>query len=157
MVIDDFSSLALWCFVTDSVMGGVSNGDMTRGRDGDIGYVRLRGEVSTQNNGGFIQIRREIPPLPPEAQVITLRVRGNGKSYFMNLRTTDAKRPWHSYRAEFRTTGEWRDIALPLADFAPAGRGFDMPLNKGNIRAIGIIAHGRNYTVDVSVAQISSQ
>ena len=128
-----------------------------RGRDGDVDYVRLRGEVSTENNGGFIQIRRDMPPLPSEAQMLTLRVRGNGASYFANLRTTDAKRPWHSYRAVFQTTDEWRDITLPLADFVPAGRGFDVPLNTHNIRAIGIIAYGRDYAADVSVAQIGWQ
>ena len=154
MVIDDFSSLDLWRFVTDGVMGGVSEGTMTRGREGDVDYVRLSGDVSTENNGGFIQIRRDMPPLPPEAQVLTLRVRGNGASYFANLRTTDAKRPWHSYRAEFQTTNEWSDITLPFVDFTPAGRGFDVPLNTQNIRAIGIIAYGRDYTADVSVSQI---
>ena len=81
MVIDDFSSLDLWRFVTDGVMGGVSEGTMTRDREGDVDYVRLSGDVSTENNGGFIQIRRDMPPLPPEAQVLTLRVRGNGASY----------------------------------------------------------------------------
>lgn len=154
MVIDDFSSLDSWRFVTDGVMGGVSEGEMTRGRHGDVDYVRLRGDVSTRNNGGFIQIRRDIAPLPPDAQVLTLRVRGNGASYFANLRTTDAKRPWHSYRAEFQTTAKWRDIALTLADFVPAGRGFDVPLNTRNICATGIIAYGHDYAADVSVAEI---
>ena len=45
-----------WNFITDQVMGGVSTGKFIVEKvDGVICY-RMTGDVSTKNNGGFIQI-----------------------------------------------------------------------------------------------------
>ena len=62
LVIDDRSSGTYttgtdgaWRLVTDGVMGGVSSGRLDVGEIGGRSCLRLRGEVSTANNGGFIQ------------------------------------------------------------------------------------------------------
>ena len=49
-------------------MGGVSTGEIEFIElDGDA-YARMRGNVSTENNGGFIQFRMKLPkPLSAEA------------------------------------------------------------------------------------------
>ena len=46
-----------WQYVSDRVMGGVSDGQVTLEQDGEMYYARLTGNVSTKNNGGFIQLR----------------------------------------------------------------------------------------------------
>ncbi len=46
-----------WQYVSDRVMGGVSDGQVTLEQDGDMYFARLTGNVSTANNGGFIQLR----------------------------------------------------------------------------------------------------
>ena len=52
---------AYWRFVTDGVMGGVSKGGLRFGRDPDgTAFARMTGDVSTANNGGFIQFRAGI-------------------------------------------------------------------------------------------------
>ena len=50
-----------WRLITDSVMGGVSKGyisqDMIAGRP----CLRMRGDVSLENNGGFVQMALDLP------------------------------------------------------------------------------------------------
>ena len=46
-----------WQYVSDREMGGVSDGKVTLEQDGEMYYARLTGNVSTKNNGGFIQLR----------------------------------------------------------------------------------------------------
>ena len=51
-----------WNFVTDQVMGGLSTGKFIVEKvDGLICY-KMTGNVSTKNNGGFIQIRAKLIP-----------------------------------------------------------------------------------------------
>ena len=68
-VIDDLSetfpftsSGNSWSGVTDRVMGGRSNGSLTREMewDGKVANV-LRGKVSLENNGGFVQMATDLP------------------------------------------------------------------------------------------------
>ena len=46
-----------WQYISDQTMGGVSDGQAILDKDGDMIFARLTGNVSTANNGGFIQIR----------------------------------------------------------------------------------------------------
>ncbi|MCF6444016.1 CIA30 family protein [Nereida sp. MMG025] len=153
-LIDDFSGGAgsRWSYVSDQVMGGVSEGQAALNADG---FIHLTGEVSTDNNGGFIQVRRDLDPLPQGSTAIVLRVKGDGQTYYMNLRTTQTRRPWHSYRTSFETTGEWQEVVIALADLAPSGRGFDTPLDITKTRSIGLMAYGRDHTADLKIAEIS--
>lgn len=78
-----------WRFFTDSVMGGVSSGQVVFvPEDGQV-YAHMTGKVSTQNNGGFIQMRKELPDGAPDgATGVRLVVRGNDQRYFVHLRTS---------------------------------------------------------------------
>ena len=51
-----------WNFITDKVMGGVSTGKFNVEEVEGIKCYRMTGNVSTQNNGGFIQIRSKLFP-----------------------------------------------------------------------------------------------
>ena len=42
-----------WQFISDRTMGGVSDGEAILEKDGETFFARLRGNVSTKNNGGF--------------------------------------------------------------------------------------------------------
>ena len=55
-MLDDFdpSPKVEWNFVADSVMGGVSSGEVLLGSDGSEKFVSMIGNVSTENNGGFV-------------------------------------------------------------------------------------------------------
>jgi hypothetical protein len=51
-----------WELFTDTVMGGVSRATMHRETVADRTAIRLRGDVSLENNGGFVQISLDFRP-----------------------------------------------------------------------------------------------
>ena len=60
-LIEDFKSQpdTRWRFIADTVMGGVSEGKIEFFHDNGDAYARMTGNVSTANNGGFIQFPHE--------------------------------------------------------------------------------------------------
>jgi hypothetical protein len=67
-------------------MGGVYSGGVEYKRDAQVFFARLSGTVSTDNNGGFIQIRVRLWAATPEnIQGIRLIVRGNDQRYYVHL------------------------------------------------------------------------
>ena len=87
-----------WAVISDQVMGGVSSGSMRRETLAGRPAVRLRGGVSLENNGGFLQLALDLgtggAPVDASAWAgIRLDVRGNDETYNLHLRTTDLKRP----------------------------------------------------------------
>ena len=151
-VIDDLTDPSPWRFVSDQVMGGVSDGAMKTGQNPR--HIRLTGRVSTANNGGFIQMRRDLAPWPADTQAVVLKVKGDGQAYFAALRTSDATRPWHSYRARFAAPRDWAEITLPIADFQPSRDGMP-PLDLTRLTSIGLLAYGRDHAADLSLARLS--
>ena len=49
-----------WVYLADTVMGGISEGTAQFEDQGTSQVIRLSGEVSTANNGGFIQVRSPV-------------------------------------------------------------------------------------------------
>ena len=91
IMLDDFdpSPKVEWNFVADSVMGGVSSGEVRLGNDGSETFASMIGNVSTENNGGFIQFRSNLDErLDREVKGVYLKVKGNGEKYYIHLRTT---------------------------------------------------------------------
>ena len=77
-------------------MGGLSEGNVSLEQDGEMTFIRLSGNVSTENNGGFIQLRTSTSmsnkPLMfksihnsrkdgKKIKGVRLNVRGNGETY----------------------------------------------------------------------------
>ncbi len=92
-----------WRLLTDQVMGGVSNAAMVRDTVAGRVAIRLCGEVSLENNGGFVQIALDLSPDGGVVDAgawsgIELDVFGNGQAYGIHLRTDALTRPWQSYR-----------------------------------------------------------
>lgn len=140
-----------WSFLSDQVMGGVSEGAAAYAEENGTGFLRLTGDVSTENRGGFLQMRRAIA-LPAEAEGLVLRVRGNGARYYVHLRTSGLRMPWQFYQASFETSPDWREVRLPFSAFVPRG-GFQRPdLRPDTVESLGIAAYGADYAADVAVA-----
>lgn len=143
-----------WSYVSDNVMGGVSEGQSNVIDEPGQEVVRLTGRVSTENRGGFIQVRTMIEPLDADQQGLILRVRGNGERYFIHLRTRSTRLPWQYYQAGFMTTPDWREVRLPWSEFKPSGRLLPKQVSSETIRSIGLVAYGRDHIADVSLAEI---
>lgn len=143
-----------WEFVADTVMGGVSTGQITRITSDERMATRLTGEVSLENNGGFIQMAADLPQDHGAAahEGIEIMIRGNGATYDLRLRTTALTRPWQSYRAPIQAPQDWTRIRVPFA--ALKANKTDAPFDPAELRRLGIVAVGRAFEVDVWVAEI---
>jgi len=151
---------AYWRFVTDGVMGGVSRGKLSFESSDDVDYARLTGDVSTANNGGFIQFRAGLdmtglPGAGAGLAGITISARGNAQTYFIHLRTRDTRRPWHYYSAAFTVDQQWQTFTLPFSDFEhSAGRTPRTP-PPDQLTSIGIVAYGRDHAADIAVSRLT--
>ena len=156
MILEDFTDgeAAGWSYTSDRVMGGVSNGGAAFMQEDGTTFARLAGEVSTANNGGFIQIRRQLSaPFPDASTGLTLTARGNGERYYIHLRPTTSRRPWQYYAASFESSGDWSEVTLNWSDFKPQG-GLPEGVDPAQITSIGIVAYGADYSAELDVKMV---
>lgn len=163
MTLFDFSATAdepAWIAVNDGVMGGVSRG----GAKLIDGSLHFRGALSLENNGGFSSIRSGGPTRDlSAAKVIVLRVKGDGRTYRLQLATNaEFRRSRISYQAEFPTkAGEWTEVAVPLAALVPQFRGQKLsgpPLDRTRIEEIGLsLADGNPGAFALEIAWIRAR
>jgi len=143
-----------WELIADRVMGGVSSGAMTRETIAGRPALRMQGDVSLENNGGFIQVALDLAPGGGAVDAsgwvgVEIDVLGNGERYKLHLRTADIVRPWQSYRADFTATPEWRTVRLPFTAFAP--HRLEVPLDLTSLRRLGVVAIGRAFAADIAM------
>jgi len=121
-VIFDFSSsseLRDWQIVDDGVMGGRSSGNLSIS---DEGHGVFSGTISLENNGGFSSVRYGIDDMPVDSNsALRIRIQGDGSTY--QLRIKHNQRYEYSYVQEFKTSGEWQEIDIAVADMYPVYRG----------------------------------
>jgi len=164
MLLDDFSGQdgmsalgTAWRYFADPVMGGVSRGSAAPSLVDRRPCMRLQGEVSLENNGGFIQVALPLSATstPFDARAFTglrLRVWGNGETYYVHLRTSDATIPRQYYFASFATADEWTEVEIPFSAFAPKHLG--TALDPSKLTRVGIVAARKAHTADVAVSYI---
>lgn len=140
-----------WRYFSDQVMGGVSTGRAEIKGPADARYVRLTGEVSTANRGGFIQVRGDLEaPLPEGAQGVVVRVKGNGEGYFIHLRTRGTVLPWQYYQAPVPSGPDWQEVRVPFEAFRASGAMLrDVPRAEA-VKSLAAVAYGRDHEADLS-------
>ena len=147
-----------WQYISDQTMGGVSDGQAILDKDGDMIFARLTGNVSTANNGGFIQIRTnfsfvDLINTNKDLKGVLLNTKGNGETYHIFIRTSEDRSYRDFYSATFTTNDNWEIVDLPFSKFKH--RYSNRSLDGNDIRTFGIVAYGRNFYSDVSVSEIS--
>ncbi|MDC0343309.1 CIA30 family protein [Alphaproteobacteria bacterium] len=147
-----------WQYISDQTMGGVSDGQAILDKDGDMIFARLTGNVSTANNGGFIQIRTnfsfvDLINTNKDLKGVLLNTKGNGETYHIFIRTSEDRSYRDFYSATFTANDNWEIVDLPFTKFKH--RYSNRSLNGNDIRTFGIVAYGRNFFSDVSVSEIS--
>ena len=145
-----------WCFVTDKVMGGVSEGRFETKVDGKDSHYNMRGNVSTENNGGFLQFRTKINdhPIGKLYKGIRIQVRGNNEEYAVHIRTKYLFLPWQYYQSKFIATNEWEVIELPLKDFKKSNFYQPSSVSSIDIQTLGIVAIGRDFQANIDLRYI---
>lgn len=146
-----------WRLITDGVMGGVSNGDLTLDTINGKPCLRLRGDVRLENSGGFVQaaldVKQDTAFDASAFSGLLLEVHGNDETYNLHLRTNDVWLPWQSYRASFQAASGWHTVRLPFAEFS--GYRITAPLSLEQLERIGIVAIGRAFKADLCVASLA--
>lgn len=146
-----------WEYVADTVMGGVSTGGLRvetyKGRPATV----LRGDVSLENNGGFVQIAADLNADgslfdASDWDGFALTVCGNDAAYDFRLRTDALSRPWQSFRTDFIAPDTWQTVRLPFADVT--AHRTDAAFDPARLRRIGILAIGREMQAEIAVAAV---
>lgn len=135
-----------WYAVDDGVMGGKSHSGFRVEADTGCFY----GEVSLENGGGFASVRREpdhIEPSLTQGKGISLRVRGDGRTYQLRLKST-ALEDASAYRVTFTPTkDQWETWEFPWHSFEAVRRGTLLtsapPLDPHTIHQLGFLIADR--------------
>lgn len=173
-VIDDISepfpftsSGSQWQGITDAVMGGVSNGSLSRETvEGKIANV-LRGKVSLENNGGFIQMATDLSLDPSEDAFVDvgnfdgveLEVYCEGsevaEKFNVHLRNPACDRQNSSYRTTFDIKpGKWATVRLPWDVFRGHGPGPEATPFVPILRRLGVVSIGESKEVVLAVGKV---
>jgi hypothetical protein len=147
-----------WRGFSDRVMGGISNARLDLDTVAGVGCARLRGNVTRESNGGFIQMAMYFGGRGAEFDAsayrgLELLVYGNDEDYNVHVRTADCG--WHdqSYRHTFLAKNEWQRIRIAWEDFEP--NRLREPLDAARLSRIGVLGWMREFEADIALAEIS--
>jgi len=142
MILDftETPAVSTWEAIDDRIMGGSS---LSRPEYIDKVGLRFSGAVSLENNGGFASIRSNSAIYNlGKYSGIKLRLRGDGKTYKLSLRT-DLFFDGVSYQADFTTRQDtWQEISLPFEDFTATHHGVKLttiaPMDTTKVESFGL-------------------
>jgi len=175
-VIDDMSepfpftsSGSQWEGKTDQVMGGLSGGSLIRETIGGKLANVLRGTVSLENNGGFIQIATLLS-LDPSVDMFVHATDYDGvelevycehegaefeEDFNVHLKTPICERQQSSYRGSFAIeSGKWAVVRLPWSAFEGFGPGADSNPFVPSLRRLGVVSIGEAKDVVLAVGKV---
>lgn len=168
-LVDDFTSPegkskigSYWQLFSDTVMGGVSKGTafLVPSSNSEGQYVlRMRGQVSLENNGGFIQVRLPLtigrkPFDASSFKGLSLRVKGNGEKYYIHARTTGTAMPWAYFYQKFEASEEWSTVTLAFDSFEGENTVRNV-LPADRLVSIAVVAAKEEMAADISISEIS--
>ncbi|MFL2699715.1 MAG: NADH:ubiquinone oxidoreductase [SAR86 cluster bacterium] len=153
LIIEDFQdNNANWQPVSDQVMGGLSEIKFSKLTEDNINFYRLEGNVSTENNGGFIQFRAKINP-DRNFTGVRIKTRGNKEIYEIHVRTPRQIFPWQYFAATFKAGEDWEVIEIPFSSFKSVSTR-QSKFKSSKINWIGVVAYGRPFYAEVDLALI---
>ncbi len=138
-------------------MGGLSQGSMARENIAGRPAIHMQGDVSLENNGGFIQISLDLVSDGDTFDAsgwlgFEIDVLGKSDVYDFRLRTSELTQPWQSYRQSFTAEPNWKTIQLSFDGFR--AHRTDKPLNISLLRRLSLVAIGRAFSADLALGGI---
>ena len=158
VLFEDFNTSpeADWEFISDQVMGGESYGKVEFINENNISLARMTGNVSLENNGGFIQFRKKLEKkIDNKSKGIKIEARGNIEQYYIHIRTKGTLLPWQYYQAVFSVNSNWKSITVPFENFKRSGVMLSKNISPINIKSIAIVAYGKEYRALIDISKIS--
>ena len=141
-----------WEYISDKVMGGISDGKAEI-IDGEELFLRLSGNVSTENNGGFIQVRSTGKISSDNFSGVKLKVRGNPSSYYIHVRTNSLIFPWQFYSAEFLVDDNWKYVEIYFKNFKKSNFYQSSNFSSSEIKSIGFVAFGKDFEARLDIME----
>ena len=139
-----------WYGVTDRVMGGKSNLQVEFVEETFI----LRGNVTTQNNGGFVRLVQDIKLNDDALSGISFLAKGNDEVYEIHATLKGVKVPPWSYMSHsFQVTEEWKRYEIYFKDLKSSGYSA-RKMKPKNINNIAFAGYGRDFDVNLMVKDI---
>ena len=145
-----------WSFFTDGVMGGLSSGSVKLDNIKNILCYRMTGNVTTENNGGFIQIRTLTKPKINirDHEGVFINVYGNNKNYSIHIRTGRTLAPWQYYSFSFFAPNKWIEVKAPFSKFKKSNFYQPKNLSDQKIKSIGLVAGFEDFKSDICLSKI---
>jgi len=148
-----------WENFTDQVMGGVSEISTRLMNEDNQNFIRMEGDVSLKNNGGFIQIRLELATgfkvfKASDFDGIRLYARGQGSGYYLFLRTSNTFFPWQFFKASVNTGDDWRTIDIPWNEIVKGDNGTLGNFDPAKLKSIALVAYGKEFRAEVDLMRI---
>ena len=102
-----------WQGVTDQVMGGVSNLIIKHSE----GIFYMTGNVSTDNNGGFVRLSNRVNISSNDFKGIKFKAKGNNETYEIHVTLKGLKiPPWSYFSQSFDVTDDWQEYQISFKD-----------------------------------------
>ena len=149
---------AAWEIQNDVVMGGRSRSQL---RIDERGHAEFTGHVSLENNGGFCSMQHTLVTPVDVAGLdhFTVRLRGDGKSYTLRVKTDPANE--YYYQHAFPTSGDWQLVEVPFAKMKAVHHGepVDIPnFSGGEVTKVQfLIGNGVEEDFTVVVDRIGAE
>lgn len=141
-----------WRGITDQVMGGLSELIIQH----DDGVFYMSGNVSTDNNGGFVRLSNRIDINNNDFVGIRFKARGNNEAYEIHVTLKGLKiPPWSYFSQSFDVTNEWKEYEIFFRDLKRSSGFSAASMKAKNIRDLSIAGSGRDFEVDLAIKEIS--
>lgn len=139
-----------WYVYTDQVMGGKSE----LSANFEEGVVKLDGEVTTKNNGGFVRLAHRPDEINKNAKGIKFKAKGNNEAYEVHVTLKGMKMPpWSYLSTSFDVNDQWNEYQILFSDLKKNGM-MAASMKPKNIREISIAGYGRDFNVDLELKDI---
>jgi hypothetical protein len=149
-----FETTQAWDFVSDQVMGGQSQGRLVAMQENGEWLTCLQGQVSLENNGGFIQMQFDLSAVDklPAFDGFYITWRGQAPAVAAHLKTSELPRPWQSYKNTVFPHQDWHTDYWSFAQFSPYRTG--IALNLRQVTTFGLLAIGQRGDVELCVREL---
>ena len=140
-----------WVGVTDQVMGGISDLEISY----SDGIFFMIGNVSTDNNGGFVRLSNRVDIQSNDFKGIKFKAKGNSEIYEIHVTLKGFKiPPWSYFSKAFKVKNSWQNYEIFFKDLKKATGYSAASMKAKNIKDISIAGYGRDFDVNLQIKDI---